>query len=252
MAERIDFPTFKYSPAEYNQDLIRGKDVGPRSHNLTKEILSRLPFESTLLDIGCGSASKLLPLASNIQNIIGIDNNPAVVAEAKKNVLAAGIENIRIKEADCNHLPFTSNSIDMVTFMLSPHNAKEAYRVLVGGGIAIADRVGERDKPEIKAFFKDKSGNPRGYRSNLPEGEVGRLHLYDFFDVGFIEVSCKNIFWKTKYTKEGLWLLLKSPTTIEGFDPIKDEDIFNLAWSKLAKRNMATLTQHRVLLIAKV
>jgi ubiquinone/menaquinone biosynthesis C-methylase UbiE len=252
MIEYIDFPQFKYNPKEYNQGSIHGEDIGIRPYNLTKEILQRIPFNGTLLDVGCGSASKLPSLAVNIQNIVAIDYNPLVVAQARKNILDSGLENIHVKLADGNRLPFTSNSIDMVTYMLSPHNAKEAYRVLVDGGYVIADRVGERDKPEIKAFFKDENGISRGYRSNLPDGEVGRIHLQEFFNANFIEVSCENFFWKTKYTREGLWSLLKSTPTIENFDPEIDEKVFDLAWSELSVKGVITLTQHRVLLIAKV
>ncbi len=248
----MGFPEYKYNPEDYNQSSIHGTDIGKRPYNLTEEIISRISFNDTLVDVGCGLAVKLLPLATHINNIIGIENNPSVFAKAQQNVLESGLTNIRIKLADGNRLPLVSNSVNMVTYMLSPHNAKEAYRVLINGGYVIIDRVGERDKPEIKRFFKDENGLSRGYRSSSSEGEVGKSHLYELFDTGFIEVSCKNMFWQTKYTKDQLWSLLVSTPTIKDFDPGKDKKAFDFAWSELSKLDEVILTQHRVLVIAKV
>jgi hypothetical protein len=86
----------------------------------------------------------------------------------------------------------------------------------------------------------------------LKEGEVAETHVYDFYNAGFVTVSCENFFWKTRYTKESLWSLFKNTPTIENFDPQNDKDTFDLAWSEIAVKDIVTLTQHRVLVIAKV
>lgn len=251
MFRGTEFPQYEYHADQYNHELIRGVDIGQRPYNLTSEILLRLPSDGILLDIGCGSAVKILPLAKNVGNIIAVDKNPSIVSKAQQNVASSGFENIYVTIADGNQLPFPDESVDMITYMLCPHNVHEALRLLKPNGYIIADRVGEQDKSEIKQYFTNEENKPRGYRSTLPSGEIGRIHKEEFGAAGFRKVISRDMFWQTRYTKEGLWQLLKSTPTIEQFNPETDKDIFEYACSELIEFGKITLTQHRVLVTAK-
>jgi SAM-dependent methyltransferase len=251
MVEHLNSVPFRKKPEVYSQNPIHENDVRKQDYNLTEKILERISFASTLVDIGCGSAVKLLPLAPYIEKIVAIDNDPTVVAMAQKNVLDAGLENIHIKLGNADHLPFSSNSIDMVTFMHTPINIDEAYRVLKKDGYVVAERIGEQDKPEIKTFLLNKNENARSL-TKIEPGEVARKHVYDFYDAGFLSMSCENMFWETKYSKEDLWLLLNSTSTVGNLNLTVDTNTFEQVWTKYSKKGVVTLTQHRVLVIARV
>jgi len=251
MPSRIEFSGYDYDPSLYNSELIRGEDLEPRLYDLNAEILSRIPPDGRLLDVGCGSALKLLPLSGKIDQIIAIDYNPRVITEALRNVSFLVPPNIFVLVGSGNHLPLDDCSVDMVTYMLCPHNSIEARRVLKPGGYVIAERIGEQDKFEIKSFFTNHDGSPRGYRSNLQNGGIAQTHLSEFTDTGFKNVECREMSWKTKYTKDGLWMLLCGTPTIDQFNTEADRETFEDAFSKLSKQDCVVLTQHRVLVIAQ-
>lgn len=244
MLSRVEFPKFTYIPQRYNSDLLRGVDLGPRPFDFTQEILSKTSSDNVLLDIGCGSASKLLPLVGYFRTIYGIDKNPNVIFQAARNVSSSGAPNIELVVGDGNNLPVASESIDMITYMLCPHNAPEALRVLKKGKYVVADRVGEQDKSGLKQFFVDKDGNSRGYRSELSNGEIARIHVEDFEKAGFQQVTANDYFWQTKYTPEGLWALLNSTPTIKDFDNQTDRECFEQACAAMEAPEGITLTQH--------
>jgi hypothetical protein len=58
--------------SQYDSAKLRGVDVlSNRPWNLTDEILKYSAPCSNLLDIGCGTAFKLIPLSPSFNNIIG-------------------------------------------------------------------------------------------------------------------------------------------------------------------------------------
>lgn len=251
MSPSPEFPKYRYNPVLYNSDLIRGQDVTPPPYNIYREILTRIPPNGTLLDVGCGSAARLIPLTGDFETIFAIDKNHDVIKRALHTVQYSRSKNIHVSVGNGDELRFPDGSMDMVTYMLSPHNAHEALRVLKNGGFVIAEQRGEQDKSQIKTPFHDSKGNPRGYWSDLPNGEIARRYKEEFLEAGFRHVSCQDMFWETRFTKDGLWLLLKSTRMIKDFDQKKDRKTFEDAWSRLASSDGIVLTQHRVLMIAQ-
>ena len=134
MPKSPDFATYHYDPILYNASSIRGVDIEPRPYDITQEILSRIPENGTLVDVGCGSAKKLPPLSPHIKNIIAVDYNKNVITEAYRTINGKNITNINIICCNGDALPIRNNSIDMVSYMLSPHNAIEAHRILKPNG----------------------------------------------------------------------------------------------------------------------
>jgi ubiquinone/menaquinone biosynthesis C-methylase UbiE len=93
------------------------------------------PEGSSVLEAGCGIGAQTVTLASNSPKALftSIDVSEASLAEARKAVQAAGIENVTLRQADIFHLPFASASFDhvFVCFVLE-HLARpvEALRAL--------------------------------------------------------------------------------------------------------------------------
>ena len=149
-------------------------------------------------------------------------------------------------------LPFPDGTIDMVTFMLAPDDANEAYRILKPGGYAIIERTGERDKENIKKYFgRDSKGNLRGYRSGLPSGSISKICKKVYKKACFTEIQCINGFWKTWYNTNGLKTLLEETPLIKDYNNVHDKNIFNTIVKKLSTNNGIETTQHRILIIAR-
>lgn len=242
---------FSYSRKYDSRDLHGTED--PRPWDMSNEILSRWnPNGQTLVDVGVGPAKKMLPLAVHIPHIIGIDINAEVIQNAAENVRVAGVENVRVLVGDANALPLQDGSVDMITYMLAPQNAQEAYRVLKPGGIMIVERVAERDKANIKDMFGlDSNGQPRGYRSELPLGAVGKLNAEELQQAGFTDVTTRDGYWNTWFTPESLRLVLKETPTVRNYDEEKDAPIVEEIIQKFSTDKGIQTEQHRVLVIGK-
>jgi ubiquinone/menaquinone biosynthesis C-methylase UbiE len=104
---------------------------------------------SRVLEAGCGVGAQTVTLASNSPKalITSIDVSEASLAEARKAVQAAGIENVTLQQADIFHLPFASASFDhvFVCFVLEhlarPVEALKALKSVLkpGGSITVIE-----------------------------------------------------------------------------------------------------------------
>ena len=111
--------------------------------------MSHLRPGMRVLDVGCGPGSITLGLAEAVApaEAVGIDFQPAQVAQAQALSVARGVMNSRFEVADVNRLPFPDGSFDAVlAHAVLMHQREpllalaEMRRVLRPGGI-----VGVRD-----------------------------------------------------------------------------------------------------------
>jgi SAM-dependent methyltransferase len=65
------------------------------------------------LDFGCGVGRVLLPLARMAESVVGLDVSPSMIAEAKRNVIEAGLDNIEILPSD-DQLSGLTGQFDLV------------------------------------------------------------------------------------------------------------------------------------------
>lgn len=74
------------------------------------------PEGSSVLEAGCGVGAQTTTLAANSPKarITSIDVSETSLVEARKNVEAAGIRNVTLRQADIFHLPFATASFDHV------------------------------------------------------------------------------------------------------------------------------------------
>lgn len=234
---------------EYESQLIRGKEE-PRPWDLLNIVKKLSNSNFQLLDIGCGTALKLLPLASDFKKIYGIEPNFKMRNKALKNILDNDINNFSIIEATAEDIPFKDNYFDFVTVMMAKHNTKEIYRVLKNDGIAVLEKVGERDKINLKEPFGSDEKGLRGQFSNYKEGERAIILEQEFKEL-FKSVDIKEGFFNTYYTPEGLELLLKQTPTIRDFDPVKDRKFLDYIIKHFMTDKGIVTKQHRILIIAQ-
>ncbi len=102
------------------------------------------------LDLGVANGVHLIPLASRVKKVAGIDVNAAMLDECRKELQKLNILNVDLKQASAADLPFADRSFDLVysysTLLLvddAIRAIREAIRVLRPGGHAILDIMGK-------------------------------------------------------------------------------------------------------------
>lgn len=246
----LTYKTFKFSyNAAYDNTAIRGIDES-RPWDLIQEVLNIGSSAKTLLDIGCGSGLKLIDIAQHFSWVTGLDHNPEMLKLAENRLNEHGIDNFTFVVGTADNLPFPNDNFDVVTVMLAPHHLDEIFRVLKPGGQLIIETLGEMDKRQLKDFFENGQ-QLRGQLSDRPEGSSKELYELDL-SPRFSEISIKEGFWNTHYTKEGLLALLMSTPTVAHFDPTADKEAFERALRSLPKsQDKFIIKQHRLLIQAK-
>ena len=107
-----------------SQGYVHGYDVreSTRLQDQASSVLellhadTRYPPGSRVLEAGCGTGAQTTTLARNSPQalITSIDVSEASLAEAKRRVSAAGLDNVRFERADVFKLPFAPESFDHV------------------------------------------------------------------------------------------------------------------------------------------
>jgi len=121
--------------------------------------LAALRPGEVVLDLGCGAGIDTILAAQQVGPAglaVGLDMTPEMVARARRNGAAAGLENVEIREGLMEDLPLPDASVDVVisngVHNLSTRKSRvlaEAFRVLrPRGRIALADLVLDDALPE--------------------------------------------------------------------------------------------------------
>jgi ubiquinone/menaquinone biosynthesis C-methylase UbiE len=233
---------------KYESELLRGVE-DPRPWYLHDEVVERLMPESYLLDVGCGTAIKTLRLAPHARRAVGVEPNERMRARAVDNVRSGEVDNLAIVGGLAEALPFRDASFDVVTASLSPCNAKELSWVLKPGQMALIENIGERDKHNFKLEFGSDDEGLRGRYTSWNEGDRSRYFEKEYAP-WFSEVTIREGFWPTYYSRAGLEVMLEQTPAVRGFDRDKDaETLDRIERLYTTERGIRTL-QHRLLVYA--
>lgn len=124
----------------------------------------RLGQPERILDVATGTSDLALELARKIPaaHITGIDLSEGMLAQGRKKVKAAGLENrITLRAADCLELPFEEAEFDCITvaygvrnFADIPAGLREMRRVLRPGGRLCIIELSVPTNPMVRPLYK--------------------------------------------------------------------------------------------------
>jgi len=119
MPERWEWDETLYSgSAPYYR---RGRS--PYATDLAERVAEALSLDGSgrLLDVGCGPGVVALPLAPHFGEVVGLDPDAAMLAEAVTRANALGVANVRWVQARAEELPLGLGTFRMATFAQSFH-----------------------------------------------------------------------------------------------------------------------------------
>jgi ubiquinone/menaquinone biosynthesis C-methylase UbiE len=104
-------------------------------HSLTHLAFSMLPRAQVVADLGCGSGTVLSLLASQVDWVIGVDREPAMIEAAHNKV--AQFENVEIRHGELESPPLDHNELDLALLNLVLHLVDSPVQVLRAAGKAL-------------------------------------------------------------------------------------------------------------------
>ncbi len=127
LADRRDTDSqsfFAGAAAEW--DKLRGELYGDGFS--TGAMLSLLPRDLVIADLGCGTGPVAEKLAPHVSRVIGIDNSPAMLKAAKKRL--AAFDNVELRKGELDALPIESASCTAAFLVLALTYAPEPSAVI--------------------------------------------------------------------------------------------------------------------------
>lgn len=190
---------------------VRGRVAYPST--LVDVLVEELGLDGAgrMLDVGCGPGSLTTPMAFHFEEVVGVDPDPGMLAEAARVARCAGLHNITWVQARGEELSTDQGSFRVATLAQSfhwmdrPKVAGLLRSLLIGDGaiafVHATTHQGVQDAPperypkppraQIEDLIRDYLGPDRragaGYRTGevVTEGERGRIEAGIFTAAGF-------------------------------------------------------------------
>ena len=139
--------------------------------NVEKKLLTSIPKQSKILDVGCGSGRFTIGAAQMGHDVTGIDITPAAITAAIKRAKKLNLHNVNFLVGDMTKIPFEDNKFDYVfcprfsinaiaTFKKRKEAIKEMVRVVKPGGLVYIESfnklyLGQGLALPLKNLFSD-------------------------------------------------------------------------------------------------
>ena len=104
---------------------------------------------SEVADVGTGTGFVAAGIAPRVEWVVGIDNSPAMLEVARKNLRALGASNVDLVVGEASLLPLEDGAVDAAFANMVLHHAEDPEQMLremsrivrPGGTVAITDEV---------------------------------------------------------------------------------------------------------------
>jgi len=128
----------------------------------TTAILSLLPENYVVADLGCGTGATSASLAPHVKQVIAIDNSPAMLKAAKRRL--ENFENIDLRRADLESLSLQEDTCDAALMLLvlsyvtdAPRALAEMSRILKPAGRAVIVDLLPHDRDDFRRQMGQQS-----------------------------------------------------------------------------------------------
>ena len=149
-----------FAGAAAEWDKLRGELYG--SDFTTAAMLSLLPREMIVADLGCGTGQVIAQLAPNVKQVIGVDNSAAMLKAAKKRTVE--FMNVDLRRGDLEALPLDDALCDAallllaLTYVIDPQTVlHEMSRVLRPGGRAVIVDLLPHDRDDFRREMEQQA-----------------------------------------------------------------------------------------------
>lgn len=127
-------------------------------------------------DLGCGTGDLLPVLANKSESVIGVDNSPKMLEEAKKRF--DGRKKISLRIGELEHLPLRDGEAELAVLNMSLHHLQSPYevlteagRILAAGGRLVLSDLEKHGNEEMRTRYGDRwLGFNTGELENWLEG----------------------------------------------------------------------------------
>ena len=131
------------------------------------------------LDVGCGTGALAEALAPLVSQVVGIDLNDSLVAEARR----LSLPNARFEIADACALPFERGSFELAGCHRVLHHVRRPELALAemvrvtqpGGRILVIDQLGDVDPLVSLELDRFERARDRSHARLLPDGDIRAL-----------------------------------------------------------------------------
>ncbi|MDQ3440084.1 MAG: metalloregulator ArsR/SmtB family transcription factor [Planctomycetota bacterium] len=149
-----------FAGAAAEWDKLRGELYG--NDFTTVAMLSLLPRDMIVADLGCGTGQVIAQLAPSVKQVIGVDNSAAMLKAAKKR--AADFENVDLRRGDLEALPIDDALCDAallllaLTYVVHPQTVlHEMSRVLKPSGRAVIVDLLPHDRDDFRREMEQQT-----------------------------------------------------------------------------------------------
>lgn len=103
--------SFELAAGWYARKLREGPETDLREEFLA---FMKLGVNERVLDVGCGPGHVARRMAETVQEVMGVDRSRAMIRLARRAARRLGRSNVQFECAETEHLPFPSQSFDLV------------------------------------------------------------------------------------------------------------------------------------------
>lgn len=153
MAEKRRDASAFFAGAAEQWEQLRGEFYGGRFQS--EALLSLLPGDWIVADLGCGTGSTIAQLAPHVGRVIGVDRSEAMLSAARSRL--ARVANVELRLGELEALPIESSRVDAALMILAlsyldePLDAlREMARVLKPGGRAVIVDLLPHDREDFR------------------------------------------------------------------------------------------------------
>jgi ArsR family transcriptional regulator len=149
LAERREDSLGYFGRVAGQWDEVRTELFGARFTSLG--LLSLLPREWVVADLGCGTGNASELLAPLVKRVIAVDQSGPMLSAAKRRL--GGVKNVEFVEGELTKLPLKDASVDVAVCVLVLHHVEkpgdalaEMRRIVRPGGQALVVDMAEHDR----------------------------------------------------------------------------------------------------------